>query len=304
MSTIIVTGGYGFIGSHLVEKLISLKHAVIVLDNLSTGRRENLEHLEGQFKYIPIDLSVEGNHYMWDRFKKVDYIYHLAALPRIQLSLDEPVKTHAANVISTIRVLEFAKKYNVNRVFFSSSSSVYGDQPILPLTETMKANPRNPYALQKWMSEQYCFFYSQLFNVPTVSFRFFNVYGPRMALTGAYKLVFANWIESIKKGETMKIFGDGLQTRDFTYVDDVIDALIMGMKIKNNVGLNLNVGAGNQTSVLRLAELFGYPYEHVQARPFEEKFKEASLEKIKQYGWKPKVTIEEGIKRIKKSYDI
>lgn len=306
MSKIIVTGGYGFIGSHLVDRLIKLQHEVIVLDNISTGKRENLYEMEDKFEFIPIDLSEEGYCIRLLNMKEIDYIFHLAALPRIQFSLDKPLKTMKTNIGATVRMLEHAKRLQAKRFIFASSSSVYGDQRTLPLREYMVSAPRSPYALQKHLSEEYSNFYSEFFNVPIANMRFFNVYGSRMATEGVYKLVFANWIESIKKNKPMLIYGDGKQTRDFTYISDIVDALIASMDIPQDIKrLTLNIGSGRQTSVERLAQLFNYPYEHVDARAFEEKFKVADISIAKEIlHYEPKVMIEQGVEIVKKEYGI
>lgn len=307
----IVTGGAGFIGSNLCEYLVNHGHDVIVLDNFSTGTYENIDHIKDKITIINVDINNLWTHTFREylkMIKKVDCIVHLAALPRVQLSIDKPLKTHDANVTGTLNILELAHKLGIKKVIYASSSSVYGDQKILPLKEYASPMPLNPYAVQKYIGEVYCEMYTKVYSLNTIALRFFNVYGKNMALNGAYKLVFMNWIESIRKGEKMKIYGDGKQTRDFTHVTDVVKAIVAACDLETyNEPYNFvfNVGGGRETSVLELAEMFGYPYEHIEPRAFEEKRKIADLVKIKSIlGWQPLTDIEEGVKQLKKEYEI
>lgn len=302
---IIVTGGAGFIGSHLVDALAEQGHEILVIDNLSTGNLRNLAKSKGKYELERFDISSEEQFIVG----KYDVMFHLAALPRVQLSLDQPIETNAANVTGTLRMLVLAKKLGVKKFIYASSSSVYGDQEFLPIFENAMANPKNPYALQKFMGELYAKMFSEISGINIFAMRFFNVYGSRMATEGAYKLVFSNWIESIRKGEPMKIFGDGKQTRDFTHVSDVVRALIMAMGYefpKNKTYyVPLNIGSGEETSVHKLSELFGYPSMHVEAREWEEKRKLANVEAARDMlGWIPQIKIKEGVKLIKEEYDI
>lgn len=307
---IIITGGGGFIGSNLVELLLNRGDEVYVVDNFSTGSEKNLFDFMNNQKFHLIKTSIlDLNHWvvtqLKNQLKKCDAVIHLAALPRVQLSIDDPERTHEANVSGTLSVLEFARKLGIKKVIYASSSSVYGDQQVLPLHEFLKPNPLNPYAYQKHMGEQLCKMYSSVYGLTTFSMRFFNVYGKNMAMNGAYKLVFMNWIESIKKGESMKIYGDGNQTRDFTHVSDVCEALYLATRSSAKGCHILNVGGGTETSILQLAQLFGYPYEFIEARPFEEQRKIADLEHIKFIlNWQPKIGINEGVEQLKKEYDI
>lgn len=301
---IVVTGGCGFIGSHLVESLVAGGHKVVIIDNLSTGSRKNIEHIEKKYELQVLDLAVPDRIY--GTTGKVDCIVHLSALPRVQFSIDSPRSTHDANVNATFNILEFARAKKVKKFIYASSSSVYGDQKELPLREHMRPNPLNPYALQKFIGEAYCRMWSKIYGMHTVSLRFFNVYGSRMATEGAYKLVFANWIESIRKGETMKIFGDGKQTRDFTHVRDVVQAIISAIYLDIPIlDPVFNVGSGVETSILELAKLFGHPYEHVEARSFEEQRKVADLTETQKYlAYVPFISIKTGVEMLKKEYAI
>lgn len=295
---IIVTGGAGFIGSHLTKKLANLGLNVIVIDNFSTGRIDNLRNIKSKIKIIKEDI---GN---FERLKnqllkreKVDYIYHLAALPRIERSIDNPMETHRSNVHGVFGVLELARFLGVKRLIFTSSSSVYGTQNKNPLSEDLTPDPQNPYAAQKLIGEVYCDIYSKVFGIPIVTLRLFNVYGSGMDGEGAYQLVFTKWIEQMKKGLPLTIYGDGKQTRDFTHISDAVAALIKAMKFKHaNMHELINIGSGRQVQINYLATLFHSPIVHVEPRKFEERFKQADTKKAaKLLKWRPLVSIEEGV---------
>lgn len=300
---IIVTGGAGFIGSHLVHKLVSLGLDVIVIDNFSTGKINNLKNIKSKIKILKEDI---GN---FERLKnqllkkeKVEYLYHLAALPRVELSIDNPLETHKSNVHGVFGVLELAKFLGVKKLIYTSSSSVYGAQKKKPLSENLVPNPQNPYAAQKLIGEIYCEIYSKVFGIQIVTLRLFNVYGSGMEGEGAYQLVFTKWIEQMEKDLPLTIYGDGKQTRDFTHVSDVIAALIKTMKFEQvNIHEIINIGSGRQVSVKYLASLFKAPSVHVDSRKFEERFKQANIQKAdKLLNWKPRVSIEEGVAELLK----
>lgn len=299
MSKIIITGGAGFIGSHLAEALIKENHEVIVIDDLSTGKKDNLRKIKNKIILLKGDIPDNSKHFL-----NIDYIYHLAALPRIERSLADPYGTHKANVEGTLKALELAKKLKVKRFIFSSSSSVYGIQKKLPLKETFKPNPQNPYAYQKLMGEYYCSLYNQIYNIPVIIFRLFNVYGPGMLSKGSYKLVFTRWLEQLKKKKPLTIYGTGIQTRDFTYISDAVNGLIKGMLLSGKKTFEIiNLGAGKQMSVKKLSKLFNKAIEYLPARQFEEKFKEADISKAKKLlNWQPQISTEEGVKNLLKFY--
>lgn len=315
MPKIIITGGAGFIGSHLVDKLFADGHEILIIDNFSTGKRSNIEHLKNKVTILELDLSERGNlnDLIKERkvFEGIDYIFHLAALPRVGLSLEKPIETHKVNVGASLNMLELARIIRPKKFIYASSSSVYGQKEILPMVESMDCDPENLYATQKLIGEFYCKVYAKVFRIQTIALRLFNAYGPRMVMEGAYKLVLANWIEQVKKGESITIYGDGEQTRDFTYIDDVVKALIATMnepsqELPKNKCVVLNVCTNTQISVNKLAEFFGYPGKYVEnPRPQEEKKKEGSYALIlKLFNWRPEISIEEGVEKIKREYNL
>lgn len=300
---VIVTGGAGFIGSHLVRKLVEYNIKVVVIDNFLTGRLENLEKIINQVEIVKEDI----NHYqkLTKRFigQNIDCIFHIAALPRIERSIDNPIETHSSNVGGIFSCLELSRFLGVRRFIFTSSSSVYGDQKKNPLREHFIPNPQNPYAAQKLMGEIYSDIYNRIFKISTISLRLFNVYGIGMDGKGGYKLVFTKWLDQIKKGLPLTIYGDGKQTRDFTHVSDVVAALIKTMKLKIDGHEIINIGAGRQVSVKYLASLFKAPIEHIESRKFEERFKQADISKARKLlNWKPTVEIEKGVMELLKHY--
>ncbi|MGH7949073.1 MAG: NAD-dependent epimerase/dehydratase family protein [Candidatus Binataceae bacterium] len=292
-----VTGGAGFVGSHLVDALIEAGARVRVVDNLSTGRREFLNRAA---ELVEADLSVAGA--IGDAFARVDTVFHVAALPRIPLSIAKPVETHLANVVGTLNVLMAARDAKVRRVIYSGSSSVYGSQPRLPLVETMTPNPLNPYALQKYVGEQYVRLFHQLFGLGALTLRYFNVYGPRMATDGAYVTVIAAFLKARRDGWPLEIFGDGGQTRDFTQVSDVVRANLLAMDASVADGRAINIGCGRNVSVNRIAELMGGAVEHKPPRPGEMRDTLAGNSAARSVlGWEPRVSVEQGIAELLRS---
>lgn len=292
---LLVTGGAGFIGSNLVDELMVQGHQVLVIDNLSGGKKENLNPKCRFFKrdvcnYKSIKLL----------FKGVDHVFHLAALPRVQYSIEHPLETNETNVVGTLNVLKASFEAGIKKVIYSASSSAYGDQKKLPLKENFAACPKSPYGLQKHIGELYCRVWSQVYSLPTVSLRYFNVYGPRNNPDGAYALVIAKFLRQRKMGEPLTLTGDGSQTRDFTNVKDVVRANILAMK-SSRVGKGevINIGTGKNQSINKIAELIGGPVKYIPAR-FEpqDTLADNSLAK-KLLGWKPEVSIEKGIAELK-----
>ncbi len=296
MKKVAVTGGAGFIGSHLVNRLLEEGHGVLVLDNFSTGCMENLSaHIDNN-KLQVIEVDIANFQDIKDYFKDVTWVFHLAAIADIVPSIQNPLKYHASNVDGTISVLEAARNAGVKRFMYAASSSCYGIADKYPTPETAPIKPEHPYALTKYMGEQYVLHWGKVYDLPAVSLRLFNVYGPRARTSGVYGAVFGVFLAQKIKSKPFTVVGDGTQTRDFTFVTDIANAFIMAAKsdIRNEV---LNVGSGNTYSINYLVELLGGDVVHIPKRPGEPDCTYADISKIgKLLGWHPKVSFEEGIK--------
>ena len=297
----IVTGGAGFIGCNLVEKLVSIGHEVTVLDNLSTGRFSNIEDLNNKIKFIECDISSKG---AWqNEFTSTDFVFHLAALADIVPSIQKPEMYFNSNVVGTFNVLEASKKSKLKKFIYSASSSCYGIPDHFPTKETAFIKPEYPYALTKRLGEELIMHWSKLFNIPAISLRFFNVYGPKSRTSGTYGAVFGVFLAQKLASEPFTIVGDGKQTRDFTYVTDIIDAILAVSK-SEQVNKIYNVGSGKTISVNKIADLLGGEKVYIPKRPGEPDCTFANIEKImNEIGWQPKISIEEGIKNLIKNID-
>ena len=297
---VVVTGGAGFIGSHLTDALVESGFEVHVVDNLSGGKRENVNP-KAQFHEVDIrDFEKLG-----EVFRGAQYVFHTAALPRVMPSISDPRTTHDVNVTGTLNVLVAARDAGVKRVIYSASSSAYGEQPELPLKETMPANPIHPYGLQKWIGELNSALFSKLYNLETVSLRYFNVYGPGAPVDGAYASVVARFLHQRKTGQPLTIVPDGTMTRDFTHVRDVVRANILAAKSpKVGRGEVINIGGGKNWKIIEVAEMIGGPTVFIEPR-VEAKHSLADNSKAKELlGWEPAVTFEEGIKELKNLYNL
>jgi UDP-glucose 4-epimerase len=290
----VVTGGAGFIGSHLVDALVEKGFDVQVIDDLSGGKKENVNpkatlHIASICDYEAIAPIIKG----------ADYVFHLAALPRVQYSIEHPRETSEINVTGTLNVLLAAKEAGVQRVIYSASSSAYGDSDAMPLREDMPANPISPYALQKYIGELNCRLFSTIYGLSTVSLRYFNVYGSRQDPTGPYALVIGRFLLLKKEGKPLSITGDGTQTRDFTHVRDVARANLLAMESENvGKGEVINIGAGNNKSINEIAKYVGGPIEYVEKRiEPHDTLADISLAK-KLLDWEPQVPFDEGIKEL------
>lgn len=294
----IVTGGAGFIGSHLVDRLISEGHDVLVLDNLSTGRTENLaqhsRHSRLRIEYVDIAEFKD----IAPLFEGAEWVFHLAALADIVPSIQRPLEYHRANVDGTVAVLEASRLARVRRFVYAASSSCYGIPDQFPTPETADIRPVYPYALTKFLGEQIVLHWGQVYHLPVVSLRFFNVYGPRSRTSGSYGAVFGVFLAQKLNGLPFTVVGDGNQTRDFTFVTDAVRAFVFAAEsdLRNEV---FNVGSGGTYSVNRLVELLGGLVVHIPKRPGEPDCTFADISKIRaRLGWEPQVSFEEGVSRL------
>ena len=295
----IVTGGAGFIGSNLVDYLVRAGHKVIVLDNFVSGKKANLSHHKKKnVKIVKVDISKKKD--LKKFFKGADYVFHLAGLAEIIPSIKNPEKYFINNVLGTLNVLEAAKKMRIKKLIYAASSSCYGNPKNFPTSEDEQINTKHPYALTKFLGEELVMMYASIFNMPNISFRFFNVYGPRLNSSGQYSAVFGNFLKQKRTKKPLTIVGNGKQTRDFIHVGDLINAFI---KISKSRLVNkvYNLGSGKETSINKIAVLFGGERIFIPRRLGEPKRSLASISKIKKdINWKPLISIEEGVKRLLK----
>ena len=290
----LVTGGCGFIGSHVVDKLILLGHEVVVIDDLSAQENEKF-YYNDQATYWKKDISKDDCS---DNFRNIDYVFHLAARSRIQPTIYSPNKCFEVNVVGTQRILEWSRLNSVKRVICSGTSSLYGHQNSIPFAPNMPADCLNPYSMSKWMGEQICKLYNQLYGVPSIVLRYFNVYGPREPIKGSYAPVVGLFKRQSKNNEFMTIVAPGTQRRDFTYIEDVVEANILAMKSSTvDIPFNIyNVGTGKNHSMIEIAEMVGGKRDVIPSRPAEVQETLADIsETIKDLGWSPKYALEEKI---------
>ena len=297
----LVTGGAGFIGSHLVDALLAKGHEVVVLDNFSTGRPENLEHVKNSIQIVECDLGVMGD---WHKnFKGVDWVFHLAALADIVPSIQHPEAYFRANVDGTFNVLQACIKAKTKRLLYAASSSCYGIPESYPTTELAEIRPQYPYALTKRIGEELVMHWSQVYKIPALSLRFFNVFGPRSRTSGTYGAVFGVFLAQKLAGQPFTVVGDGNQTRDFTFVTDIVAALFAAAE-SDKQGEIYNVGSGYTTSVNKLVELLEGDKIYIPKRPGEPDCTFADITKIKnEICWIPRVSFEEGVSEILKQIE-
>ena len=292
----IVTGGAGFIGSHLVDRLLSEGNEVIAIDNLVTGRKENLALAlkNPKFQFVEKDISEFSS--IRDYFKNIDWVFHVAARADIVPSIQEPLGYHKSNVDGTVCALEAARLNDVKRFVYVASSSCYGIPDSYPTPETAPIRPMYPYALTKYLGELQVMHWCQVYKLPCVSLRFFNVYGPRSRTSGTYGAVFGVFLAQKIKGSSFTIVGDGKQTRDFTFVSDIVDALVTAAKSDAN-GEVFNVGSGNTYTINELVDRLGGEKSYIPKRPGEPDCTFADISKIKRVlKWNPKVSFADGVK--------
>ena len=294
-SIAIVTGGCGFIGSHLADYLIKLNFEVVVIDNLSTGRRENINHLNENSKFTFVDADISNFDLIEPIFRGADLVFHLAALADIVPSIENPTEYYKSNVNGTFNVLQACRKHKVKKIIYAGSSSCYGIPDEYPTKEIASIRPQYPYALTKNIGEQLVMHWCQLYNLPAISLRFFNVYGPRAMTSGTYGAVFGVFLAQKLANKPYTVVGDGNQTRDFTFISDVVSAIIAAAETDLS-GEVINIGSNNTYSINRLVELLGGEITYIPKRPGEPDCTWADITKATQLlDWEPKVSLEEGV---------
>ena len=303
MTRFLVTGGAGFIGSNLVTKLVEEGHREVrVIDNLSTGKRENLASVLERIDFQVGDIREMD--FVEKQLQDVEVVFHQAALPSVDRSVRDPVATNESNINGTLNVLLAARDNGVKRVVYASSSSVYGDSPTLPKHEEMPVNPLSPYALSKYAGERYCQLFYQLYGLETICLRYFNVFGPNQDASSQYAAVIPRFISSILNGEPVTIYSDGEQTRDFSFVENVVAANLLAASSDDGIGETFNIACGQRISVNQLADhlmdVLGrkVPVVHGEPRPGEVKHSLANIDKAaERLGYSPLVDVWEGLRR-------
>jgi UDP-glucose 4-epimerase len=298
----LVTGGAGFIGTNIVEELLRRGESVRVMDNFSTGKRENLSEFLGSVEVVEGD--VRSYHIVREAVDGIDIILHQAALPSVPRSIQDPLTTNEVNVVGTLNVLQAARDARVKRIVCASSSSVYGDNPELPKRETLKPSPLSPYAVSKLAGEQYCQAFSKIYKMESVCLRYFNVFGPRQDPSSAYSAVIPRFIQCAMSNLVPVIYGDGEQSRDFTYVSNIGDANIRAATAECPPGTVMNIACGQTTSLNSLLKQLGgvlkknITARYEESRPGDVKHSQASIETAqKMLGYAPRVGMAEGLQR-------
>jgi UDP-N-acetylglucosamine/UDP-N-acetyl-alpha-D-glucosaminouronate 4-epimerase len=302
MAVYVVTGGGGFIGSHIVEELVHRNQTVRVIDNFSTGRRENIKEFDGNIELIEQDIANAPDLARY--LRGADYVIHQAAIPSVPKSIIQPVPSHHANVTGTFNLLLAARDAGVKRVVYASSSSLYGDSITLPKHEGMMPNPLSPYGAQKLFGEMYCQVFTRTYGLETASLRYFNVFGPRQDPSSQYSGVLSLFITAVLQGRQPTIYGDGLQSRDFTYVKNVVDANLLACTAPGIAGEAFNVACGDRITVNSTLQLInkitGTDINPIYGdpRPGDIKHSQADIRKAQtKLGYNPEVNFEEGLRR-------
>lgn len=298
----LITGGAGFIGSNLAEELVRRGHQVRVFDNFSTGRRENLGEILDKIELLEGDLR--NYHNVREAVEGMDFVLHQAALPSVPRSVSDPISSNNVNVAGTLNLLHAAKDAKIKRVVFASSSSVYGDSPILPKHEKLVPDPMSPYAVSKLAGEKYCQVFSRIYGLHTVSLRYFNVFGPRQNPDSQYSAVIPKFIKAILFDQRPVIFGDGEQSRDFTYISNTVEANILAAEAECPPGMVMNCAVHQRTNLNELVQMInailGKDIQPVyeKPRPGDVKHSFADIDLLKQtLGYQPGVLFEEGLRR-------
>ncbi|HNX01283.1 MAG TPA: SDR family oxidoreductase [Candidatus Cloacimonadota bacterium] len=302
MSTYLVTGGAGFIGSNIVKKLLDQGNRIRVLDNFATGKRSNILPFMSNPNFEMFEGDLRSFHIVRTAVKDVDYVLHQGALPSVPRSINDPITTNDVNILGTLNVLEASREFGVKRVVYASSSSVYGNSEVMPKQEDMPVAPLSPYALTKYAAERYCQIYTSLYGLETVCLRYFNVFGPNQDPTSQYSAVIPKFITDMMKGIQPVIYGDGTQSRDFTYVDNNVAANIMACTAPGVAGEVFNIACGERYTLLDLVkiinEILGTSINPIlsQERAGDVKHSLASIEKAgKGLKFKPLVNFKDGL---------
>ncbi len=296
MARILITGGCGFLGSHLVEKLVKLKHNITIIDNLSNGKISNIKKCVNKIKFVKTDISKNGK---WKKhFNKIDIVIHLAAIADIVPSINNPSNYFDVNVKGTLNILENSREYKVKKIIYAASSSSYGIPKNYPTDEFENLNPEYPYALTKKLGEDIVMNWGKIYNLNVTSLRFFNIYGERARTSGSYGAMFGIFLAQKINKKPYTIVGNGKQKRDFTYVTDVVDALVKSMKLKKRNQI-INIASGKCYSVNYIAKLLGGKKVYIPKRPGEPEITWGKIQKAKKLlNWKPKIGIEQGVKKL------
>jgi len=328
LKTALVTGGAGFIGSHLAQELARRGYHVIILDDLSTGKMENIKTLINSSRISPnpvnsknstnsmnsmtqgvdfIEGSITKLPLLQEIFQGVDFVFHLAAIPSVPRSIENPLASHEVNTTGTLNVLLAARDNGVKKVIYASSASVYGDIPTLPKKEDMPPNPQSPYAVSKLCSEYYCQAFQRIYGLPTVCLRYFNVYGPRQDPNSQYAAVIPIFIKRLSEGNPPTVFGDGEQSRDFTFVKDAVEATILAAE-SDATGV-FNIGTGQRVTINNLARLItkltGKDIKPIYQQPRSGDIRHslADISKAKQFGYNPRYSLEQGLRETIRAMD-
>ena len=297
---VLITGGAGFIGSNLSEKLVKLGYKVTVIDNLSTGRLNNLKKIKNKIKFINYDISKDSKRFR-NFFKNVKWVFHLAGLADIVPSIREPKKYFKANVEGTLNVVNAARDKKVKKLIYAASASCYGIPKKFPTNEKAKIDTKYPYALTKFLGEKLVIDWFKIYKANNLSLRFFNVYGPKSRTTGAYGAVFGVFLAQKLFNKPLTIVGNGRQTRDFVHVYDLVKGLIKAAK-KGKPGKIYNIGSGKETKIIHIAKLIGGKRIFIPKRPGEPERSLACIKKIKkELNWGPKISIEQGVSELLKT---
>lgn len=301
MAKVVVTGGMGFIGSHLVDALVARGDEVHSIDNFLSGKYEDRRNPGCTYH----EADIRNLDAIAPIMHGADIVFHVAALPRVPFSIEHPIESTEVNILGTAAVLTAASRAKVRRVVYSASGSAYGEQTEFPLVETMAANPVNPYGLQKYVGELMCKVWNTTYGIETVSLRYFNIYGPRLDPHGPYALAVGAFLLARKEGRALTIFGDGTITRDYTHVRDAVHANLLAAASPNvGKGEVINIGAGRNVTIQYLAELIGGEITYAPPR-IEAHDSKADNRKAKELlGWEPTITLEEGIAELKKEFGI